>query len=341
MVVASGRRCGRRTSSAASGRSLQLFDDVVRHHARGQGRAWCWSSWRSERRTGTARSPGSPDGDAPPAAPDDGRDRAGRSACFALTGLAHRPRAEPAPSLRPPPRPPRSRRPGSDFATTMQRVDSTATPGIAGPNDFGVRVDRLRLGRPARRDAVSPCGSPRSDVPDVAPSDAGRSTADGDAWIGRRDEPVDRRRVGRHGAGPAGRASATEVPLTPGHARAAPAGDRLLAGPRPADRLHDHARPAASSSRPTTIPGSPGPNQLHLTAFDADGTGAAARGRHDRGHTGTGPARSWRPTRFGPGHFVAISRADRRRPWHFDLAATAKDGTALVGVLRRDDRRSG
>ena len=76
-------------------------------------------------------------------------------------------------------------------------------------------------------------------------------------------------------------------------------------------------------------PGTAGTNQLHVTAFDAQGQELALASLSVVATPQGGTPKPLDATRLEPGHFVAsVDLADG--PWHFDITATTRDGTVLV-----------
>lgn len=78
-------------------------------------------------------------------------------------------------------------------------------------------------------------------------------------------------------------------------------------------------------------PGVAGTNQLHLTAFDANGQELPLESATIVVTPSGGTPQLVDVTRFSPGHFVANTTLDAGA-WHVDLVATTKDGGALTGA---------
>jgi len=242
---------------------------------------------------------------------------------FALTGLLTG--LAPNPPEPPPAAPPAAiSASGADFATTM-RVRLRATPGIPGQNAFRVSVVDYDSGAPLPAGAVT-LGFAATGRPELAPSELDLA-ADGDAWsgdgtnlsiAGAWDVTV---RVQRG-------ARTTEVPLT--LVTRAPQQQVTASSPIPGQpTVYTITLAGGEQLQAYNDPGSPGPNQLHLTAFDAAGQELPLAEATIVATPGDGPTQVLETQRFGPGHFVASAELTAG-PWHFDLAATAKDGTALV-----------
>jgi copper transport protein len=182
-----------------------------------------------------------------------------------LTGLS--PHAQPARRASGPPAAPASVTvEGSDFATTM-RVQLIVTPGTPGPNDYEVHVVDYDTGEPIPADSVS-LRFEAVGRPEVEAATVELATMMDDHWAGRGAElslPGPWIVTASITAG----AEATEVPMT-------------LSIAAPDQQVHV----TEQSGEPTIYmvtaadgrelqyyadPGTVGPNQLHLTAFDAAG----------------------------------------------------------------------
>jgi len=74
-------------------------------------------------------------------------------------------------------------------------------------------------------------------------------------------------------------------------------------------------------------PGKPGTNQIHVTFFDARGNEAPQADVKVTATPPSGRAPALRVLRFSPGHVAAQGELGPGR-WTFDIAATARDGTA-------------
>ena len=241
-----------------------------------------------------------------------------------LTGLAPRPPATP-----PAPAPARVTLTGSDFATTMN-VSLVITPGTAGPNGFDVDVTDFDSGAPLDATDVSLRFEP------VGIAGVGASTLDlmhhGDRWMGNGSQ-----------VSIAGVWTITVVVQT------ASAGDR-----DPADARHVASRirsvsVATAEGQPDIYtvafpdgeqlqlyndPGTPGADELHLTAFDTDGAELPLKRAVMVAVAPDGTASSVPPRRFSAGHFVGdltLTTGD----WTFFVQATARDGRVLVASFEQ------
>jgi hypothetical protein len=78
-------------------------------------------------------------------------------------------------------------------------------------------------------------------------------------------------------------------------------------------------------------PGVSGTNQLHLTAFDANGLEFPLETATIVVTPSDGTPELLDATRFSPGHFVANTTLEAG-DWHVDLVATTKDGASITGA---------
>jgi hypothetical protein len=211
---------------------------------------------------------------------------------------------------------------GSDFATTT-RVRLEISPGTVGPNRFVARVTDFDSGAPVPADGVT-LGFDLPNDPDVGSSIRLEPGPD-HTWVAHSTALAI---VGDWNLtvlvqGPTG---STEVPLQV----------RPTVPPPRIQVAHQAGQPDLYTITFSTgvqiqsyvDPGTPGPNQLHVTAFDA--SGKELRLAHVRieaeGPAGPMPLDL---LRFGPGHFVAnldITSGE----WRFLLHLTTKDGADLT-----------
>jgi hypothetical protein len=92
--------------------------------------------------------------------------------------------------------------------------------------------------------------------------------------------------------------------------------------------LYTFTLPDGSQLQAYLDPGSPGANQIHVTAFDSDGNELSLRSAVVLLVYNDGAASVLESTRFGPGHFVAEADLEPGR-WAFELDALARDGQVL------------
>lgn len=213
---------------------------------------------------------------------------------------------------------------GSDFATTT-RVALRISPGAVGPNAFVATVSDYDTGEPidARRVSLTFELAAQPDVRstlDLEPSArdtwqaAGTALAQQGTWsITVLVEEAD---------------GSVEVPLevtpkTPGERVEV---SRVEGQPD----LYTITLDDGMQIQAYVDPGRPGrTNQVHVTAFDADGTELPLDGVTLTIHPPDAEAFEPEMLRFGPGHFAAnidLTAGD----WSFDVSAHAEDGHELV-----------
>ena len=270
-------------------------------------------------------------------------ERAGRARCSAPRAASSRWRS--ACSPRPPcspvsrrsrtPRRPHAPEPlvvkGSDFATTT-RVELRITPGTVGPNTFVASVTDYDTGEPVDARRVS------LDV-------RARGAAERDLDPRARARPT-RRTRGRpraprsHSRGPGRLRCWWRGRAVPSRSRSRSHRNRPTSTSTsracPASRTCTRSRSRAALQIQSYVdPGEPGrTNQVHVTAFDADGKELPLHGVTLTIHPPDARAVRARDA-------ALRARAPRRehRPdagtWSFDIAAHAKDGAELVASFQQ------
>lgn len=212
---------------------------------------------------------------------------------------------------------------GSDFATTT-RVELTVMPGVAGPNSFEARVVDFDDETPIEADEVllqlAPIG--RLDV--EATSLPLEPQGDG-MWMAEGTQ------LSLAGAWQAvvqvvAEARTTEVPLVL-VTRAPPVEPTVTQQ----EGLPDVATFTLSSGEQLQVyldPGTPGPNEFHVTAFDAQGlelplaSAVVVASMHD------GDAEALGAVQLTPGHFSMPVEVEPG-PWRFDVVAGTEQGSVL------------
>ncbi len=234
----------------------------------------------------------------------------------------------------PPPAPPRPEpasisATGADFGTTL-RVRLTASPGTPGPNDFDVRVTDFDSGVDAVATGVSlsfePVGRPgiQSSQLDLRQSGSG-------AWVGE-GTPLSLAGVWDVTTLVEIGARGVEVPLT--LVTDAPGGQRISV--TDVDELPDIVTITLAGGRQLQSyidPGTAGVNDVHVTAFDAQGEELALSDlvvimTPDDGEPRVLDAAQLSPGT--PGHFTAPADLDPGE-WRVDVIATGEDGSVLQG----------
>ncbi|MEO8422966.1 MAG: copper resistance protein CopC [Actinomycetota bacterium] len=240
-----------------------------------------------------------------------------------LTGLAPRPPVTP-----PAPPPPTVTVTGSDFATTM-KVELVVSPGTAGPNEFDVDVTDFDSGAPLDAADVSLRFEP------VGQSGVGASTLE----LIHHD---DHRMANGTQLSIAGvwtitvvvqtASSGTEIPLT--FVTSIP--DRTVTVSTAAGQpdIYTIVFPDGEQIQTYNDPGTPGTDELHLTAFDTDGNELPLARAAMVSVAPDGEAASLPPRRFSAGHFVGDLTLAAGK-WTFFVQATARDGRVLVASFEQ------
>ena len=235
-----------------------------------------------------------------------------------LTGLA------PRPPVNPPAAPPaRVTLTGSDFATTM-KVTLVVTPGTAGPNAFDVDVADFDSGAPLDATDVSLRFEP------VGIAGVGTSTLalmhHGDRWMGNGSQ-VSIAGVWTITVVVQTASSGTEIPLT--LVTSLPDQHVSVSTAEGQPDIYTVLFPDGEQLQLYNDPGTTGTDELHLTAFDADGIELPLGHAEMVAVAPDGTASSLPPRRFSAGHFVGdltLTAGD----WTFFVQATARDGRVLV-----------
>jgi uncharacterized membrane protein len=240
-----------------------------------------------------------------------------------LTGLAPRPPATP-----PPVAPARVTLTGSDFATTM-KVSLVVAPGTAGPNGFDVDVTDFDSGAPLDATDVSLRFEP------VGIAGVGASTLDlmhhGDRWMGNGSQ-VSIAGVWTITVVVQTASAGTEIPLT--LVTALPDQQVSVSTAEGQPDIYTVRFPDGEQLQLYNDPGTTGTDELHLTAFDADGVELPLESAVMVAVSPDGTASSVPPRRFSAGHFVGdltLTTGD----WTFFVQATARDGRVLVASFEQ------
>ena len=246
-----------------------------------------------------------------------------------LTGLAPRPPVNP-----PAPPPARVTLTGSDFATTM-KVTLVITPGTAGPNAFDVDVADFDSGAPLDATDVSLRFEP------VGIAGVGASTLalmhHGDRWMGNGSQ-VSIAGVWTITVVVQTASSGTEIPLT--LVTSIPDQRVSVSTAEGQPDIYTVLFADGEQLQLYNDPGTPGTDELHLTAFDADGIELPLAHAVMVAVAPDGTASSLPPRRFSAGHFVGdltLTAGD----WTFFVQATARDGRVLVASFTQTIRGGG
>jgi hypothetical protein len=224
-----------------------------------------------------------------------------------------------------PPAPPRERvtLTGSDFATTM-KVTLVITPGAAGPNAFDVDVADFDSGAPLDATDVSLRFEP------VGIAGVGASTLDlmhhGDRWMGNGSQ-VSIAGVWTITVVVQTASSGTEIPLT--LVTSLPDQRVSVSTAEGQPDIYTVMFPDGEQLQLYNDPGTPGTDELHLTAFDADGLELPLARAVMVAVAPDSTSSSLPPRRFSAGHFVGDLTLTAGE-WTFFVQATARDGRVLV-----------
>ena len=235
-----------------------------------------------------------------------------------LTGLSPRPPVTP-----PAPKPQQITLTGSDFATTMN-VTLVVSPGTAGPNGFDAEVTDFDSSAPLDATDVSlrfePVGQPG----------VGASTLElahhGDHWMANGSQ-VSIAGVWTITVVVQTASSGTEIPLT--FVTRIPDQSVTVAVAAGQPDIYTVAFPDGEQIQMYNDPGTAGTDELHLTAFDADGNELPLARTTMVAVSPQGTASTLQPRRFSAGHFVGDLTLTPG-PWTFFVQATARDGSVLV-----------
>jgi copper transport protein len=240
-----------------------------------------------------------------------------------LTGLAPRPPVTP-----PAPPPPSVTLAGSDFATTMN-VQLAVSPGTAGPNEFDVDVTDFDSGALLNATGVSlrfePVGQPGVGASTLA------LIHHDDHWMATGTQ-LSIAGVWTITVVVQTASSGSEIPLTlvtsiPDQAVTI----STAAGQPDIDTI---AYPDGEQIQMYNDPGTPGTDELHLTAFDVDGRELPLAHATMVAVAPDGTASSLQPRRFSVGHFVGDLTLAAGK-WTFFVQATARDGRVLVASFQQ------
>jgi copper transport protein len=237
-----------------------------------------------------------------------------------LTGLAPNP-----PAAQAAPAPASVSATGSDFATTM-KLTLTTTPGTAGPNTFDLAVVDYDTGVTLSDVTGANLTFTLPARPDIGQSTLGLKRSGDGSWAA----PGSNLSV-------AGTWRVVTLVQQGGHATtvilnlttALPQETITQTAPEPGQpTIYTLLLPDGRQIQAYNDPGTAGPNQLHVTAFGTDGKELPLKSIALSATPQGGSPRTLDATRFSAGHFVA-SEVLTNGAWHFDIQATARDGSVL------------
>jgi copper transport protein len=211
----------------------------------------------------------------------------------------------------------------SDFATTV-RARLRISPGTVGANRFDLRVVDYDSGRPIDARRVTLRFSPMSNAA-VAPSTIGlRRVAPGEWAATASAISIDDR--WQIVATIQTATGSTEVPMQVSPRVAG--GTVTVSSASGQPTLYTTTFADGSSIQAYVDPGMPGPNQLHATAFGADGKELPLRRVSLIAIDPAGSGTVLQPIRFSAGHYAANLRIEPGS-WRFEIRALAAGGAAL------------
>jgi copper transport protein len=243
-----------------------------------------------------------------------------------LTGLNPEP-AEP----QAPPTPPSISASGSDFATTT-KVTLTATPGLAGPNDFRADVTDYDTGEPVVATGVrlrfEPVGQPQ-----VATSELDLAQSGSGAWTGNGPQ-LSLAGVWNVTAQVQAGSRTTEVALVV-TTRAAGGQQASVVSQEGLPDIVTLSLAGGLQFQCYVDPGTPGGNDVHVTAFDAEGSELPLSDLVVVLTPEGGDPRALPVKRLSEGHFSAPVELGAGS-YRIDVIASAKDGSVLQGWFTQD-----
>ncbi|MEX1262371.1 MAG: copper resistance protein CopC [Actinomycetota bacterium] len=237
---------------------------------------------------------------------------------------------------------------GADFATTT-RVTLTASPGTAGPNTFEAIIVDYDGGTPVEADEVtvllSAIGRPEIEPATLLLGSTGTAaspattepsgTAEGGpaTWTGIGTQ------LSLAGAWDAvvqvrSGARTIEVPLIL-VTRAPPTASIMTEGSGDLPDIETFTLSTGDQIQVYLDPGAAGANELHVTAFDAQGDELPLSGLVVVAVAPEGQAEALDTTRLTPGHFSASVEVDPGL-WRFQVVATSEGGTVLQATHEQE-----
>ena len=147
---------------------------------------------------------------------------------------------------------------------------------------------------------------------------------------GHGDQPVDRRPLERPGRDPGGHVVDRRVAGAPDQAPARAHHEPGRAPGQPT--IYTIALPGGRQLQTYVDPGTPGPNTIHYTFFDASGNEQPIARATASAEAPSGATTDTKLLRFTAGHFAANVTLGAGR-WIFFIDATTDDGTALTAYF--------
>jgi len=218
---------------------------------------------------------------------------------------------------------------GSDFATTT-RLRLTITPGTAGTNAFAALVTGYDSGRPIDATAVTLSFEPVGTA-SVGPSSLPMKGAGDGRWTATGTN-ISLAGVWNVTAVVQTGATSATVPLTV--VTPTPSASVNVATATGQPTLYTITFPSGEQIQAYNDPGQPGTNELHLTAFDANGNELPLMSTTMVAVPPVGAATSLPTRRFSAGHFVGDVQLTSGK-WTFFLQATTHHGDVLMASFEQ------
>ena len=241
-----------------------------------------------------------------------------------LTGLAPRPPVPQKPSA-----PVHVTVSGSDFATTTN-IQLTITPGTAGSNAFQALVTGYDSGKPLDASGVTLSFEPVSNA-SVGSSSLPMKDAGNGRWTATGTN-ISLAGVWNVTAVVQMGSSSASIPLTV--VTPTPSASVSVATATGQPTLYTITFPGGDQLQAYNDPGKPGTNELHLTAFDANGNELPLKSATMVTVPPAGAAMSIPTRRFSAGHFVGDEQLTAGR-WTFFLDAATRRGAILVASFQQ------
>ena len=224
---------------------------------------------------------------------------------------------------------------GSDAATTM-KVRLVVAPGDPGLNTYQLTPTDYDTGASIPAVGVTLRFQPQG-RPDVAASSVDLRAGSSGTWVGKGTQ-LSIQGSWQVTAVIQTASGGVEVPMT--LTTASPPQQVSVNRQAGQPDLYTITLPGGVQIQAYNDPGSPGPNQLHMTAFDASGSELPLASASVTAIPPQGALERLDLTRFSQGHFVA-SVDLTPGIWRFELGATTRDGGALLASFDQTIATSG
>ena len=219
---------------------------------------------------------------------------------------------------------------GHDFATTT-RLQLTVSPGTVGPDTFTAEITDFDTGRAVPARSVE-LGFTLPSRPDIAPSTLDLRHVGGATWRGSGSVLSV---FGTYAvqATVQGATSGVTVPLT--LRPKLPPEQISVSRASGQPTLYTISLPGGGTLQTYVDPGTAGPNAVHFTFFEPDGSETTiASARASKVPPG-GASEPMKLIRFDEGHFAGNAALDAGS-WIFQISATTSDGRSLDAYFRTE-----